>query len=74
MHLRVEGLEADIAPISNRRPSQYQSNEEYDEHTNTLSALAPTERDSPNTLLEDCGIGQVRFGVWLCLLDSQTLG
>lgn len=38
MHLRVEGLEVDIhATASNGRPSQYQSNEEYDEHTNTSS-------------------------------------
>lgn len=43
MHLRVEGLEVDIATASNGRPSQYQSNEEYDEHTTTtLPALRVT--------------------------------
>ena len=44
MHLRVEGLEVDIATASNGRPSQYQSNEEYDEHTTIRSALQVNDR------------------------------
>ena len=44
MHLRVEGLEVDIATASNGRPSQYQSNEEYDEHTTIRPAPQVNDR------------------------------